>query len=456
MGCITSGIQEFLSDLLDTRLLIIKVTYFMLLAGIVIVWPQLTLHQEELGLTTYHTGICSSVMSFLIILVPLLAGLAGDKLGNYKLLMSTATMVTGIGALLFTFVPSARRSKVTGLNGTTSGSQFGIEISSNFNNGTMTAFEVDSEKLVETFWYYLAVRTLFGMFQSVGYTLFEASVMTQVQERGINYGFQRAWGTLAVIVFSLISGYIIDKTGGFKMIFWVSAVLHIVSAALMLLLTNFKVPTQSLTKEIFKYLCNAEVILLFTALLVAGVFIGYLETFMYRYLFSLGASNILIGLTVTVGAPFELIITLVTSYFVRLMGHAPLIMAGLSAYAVRLVGMSVLIDPWWVLPLEMLESVANGLLFTAAIMYCTVLFPMDTITTFRGIFAVVYFGVGKLLGTAVGSEMREALGDRATFRVLAGTALAFTLIYCFAFCTLRRHTNKTFALKPSLPTKTLS
>nr|XP_053655060.1 uncharacterized protein LOC128704073 isoform X2 [Cherax quadricarinatus] len=424
----TAVLHDFLSDLVDLKLLIIKSIYFTLLAGVVMLWPQLTLHQQQLGLTTYQTGICSSAMSLLTMLVPILAGFTGDKLGNYKVLMSIATAGAGLGAFLFTVVPSANtttvyylangttnNSLVNGMingrdltNGITNGSNLTYETTNLINgkindsdllNGRVTTVKVDPEKLTVTFWSYLVVRLLFGM------------------------------------------------------IFWMSAGLHVVSAGLMLLLTmNFKLPTQSLTREIFRYLLNVEVILLFSAMLAAGVLIGYLETFMYRYLVNLGASSMLVSLTVTVGAPFELLLTLLTSHLVRHIGHAPLIMFGLSAYAVRLVGLSMLVDPWWVLPLEALESVANGLLFTAAIMYCTLLFPMDIIASSRGIFAVVYFGVGKLLGTLIGSEVREVLGDRATFRVLAGIALAFALTYCLAFYTFRRRMSGILDLRTSPPT----
>lgn len=58
-------------------------------------------------------------------------------------------------------------------------------------------------------------------------------------------------------------------------------------------------------------------------------------------------------------------------------------------------GFSFLVDPWWVIPLEILESVSNGLLSTVGVMYCTVLFSLESIASFRGIFAVVYFGVGE-------------------------------------------------------------
>lgn len=52
--------------------------------------------------------------------------------------------------------------------------------------------------------------------QAVSYTLFEAAVMAHSQTHGVDYGFQRAWGTLAVIVSSFLSGYLVTLTGTFR------------------------------------------------------------------------------------------------------------------------------------------------------------------------------------------------------------------------------------------------
>lgn len=54
-------------------------------------------------------------------------------------------------------------------------------------------------------------------------------------------------------------------------IFYVSAALLFLSASLMLLLSlDFKLPTQSLTKDIFGYLRKAEVVMFYSAMLAAG------------------------------------------------------------------------------------------------------------------------------------------------------------------------------------------
>lgn len=61
--------------------------------GIVMLWPQFTIHQEAIGLTKYQTGIIGTVMSAVTIVVPLLAGVIGDKLGDYKVKVKVSVNV---------------------------------------------------------------------------------------------------------------------------------------------------------------------------------------------------------------------------------------------------------------------------------------------------------------------------------------------------------------------------
>lgn len=61
-----------------------------------ILWSQFTIHQEAIGLTKYQTGIVGSVMSAVTIVVSLLGGIVGDKLGNYKVRMRSQPKWMGL------------------------------------------------------------------------------------------------------------------------------------------------------------------------------------------------------------------------------------------------------------------------------------------------------------------------------------------------------------------------
>ncbi|XP_066984656.1 uncharacterized protein [Macrobrachium rosenbergii] len=388
----TEGLKDFANDLINPRLLILKCTYFFLLSAVVILWPQFTIHQKAIGLSEYQTGTIASVTAVATIFFPFIGGFVGDKVGNYRILMATASIITGGIALFFTWVPSANvETPISNFSDATS-SNFSFEVNSSGQANSAT--EVDDDQLKWTFWIYLCVRTAYGE------------------------------------------------------IFYVSAAMQVVTGLLMLGVNiDFKMPALSLTREIFQLLIRPEPLILYGALFAAGMFTGYFETFMYRYLHELGASEILIGMTVTVGAPFEFIMTLVTCNLAKSFGYVPLITFGLAAHGVQFLGFSFLQNPWWVLPLEAIGSAADGFFLTASVTYLAVLFPTENIASFRGLHGIVHYGLGKFLGIVIGGEMKEHLGHVYTSLIWTGLAVLTSVIYCSAHYALEKYRSTNFSTK---------
>ncbi|XP_071534172.1 uncharacterized protein [Panulirus ornatus] len=444
---VKKGFRRFLDDLRDVKTLVIKMTYFLFLAAMVLPWPHFTKHQEALGLTKYQTGIFSTVLSVISIFLPFLGGFFGDKIGNFKVPMSMTTALAGVVVMLFTAIPSAELLP-------TASTSHNLTI----NNSLLTTWddrdeeEMDRVATSTTFWSYLTLRTLYGALTGISFTLYDGAVMAYVQTKGIDYGFQRAWGILAALFCAYVGGLLIHQAGDYSVIFYVAGALHVGTAGLMFFLNmDFKLPAQYLTREILRHVANPEVFIFLGAMLSAGIFSGYLETFMYRYLSSLGASHLLLGLTVTVGAPFGWVLNLVASCLVGLVGHASLLTLGLVALSVKMLGLSVLVDPWWALLLEVLDSLSFELLTTVSVMYCTVLFSNKSITSSRGMITSLNFGLGKLVGTYMGMEIREVLGDRATFRIFGGAALVCAVLYGGSYATLVRRPRPTAHDPPPTP-----
>lgn len=47
-------------------------------------YPYLTIHMRELGINVEETAIMSAVTPFVAIVMPPLAGLVADRIGNFK------------------------------------------------------------------------------------------------------------------------------------------------------------------------------------------------------------------------------------------------------------------------------------------------------------------------------------------------------------------------------------
>ena len=68
----------------------------------------------------------------------------------------------------------------------------------------------------------------------------------------------------------------------------------------------------------------------------AGLFMGYIETFMYRYIYNLGATSTVIALTVVVAAPLEIILNLFSQNISKIIRHSTTISLCLMFYPLRL------------------------------------------------------------------------------------------------------------------------
>ncbi|CAL4095222.1 unnamed protein product, partial [Meganyctiphanes norvegica] len=114
---------------------------------------------------------------------------------------------------------------------------------------------------------------------------------------------------------------------------------------------------------------------------------------------------------------------------IKKIGHPTAIFIGTLAYTVRLLGFSLLTNPWYVMIGEMIEGFGEGVLISAALMYCGTLVPPSSIVSFRGIIGIMYWGFGSIIGALVGGFISEKIGDRLTFRVFAAIGLVIACVY---------------------------
>lgn len=71
-------------------------------------YPYLTIHMRELGINVEETAIMSAVTPFVAIVMPPLAGLFADRIGNFKILLFFFSSLGGAASLLLLLVPVGR------------------------------------------------------------------------------------------------------------------------------------------------------------------------------------------------------------------------------------------------------------------------------------------------------------------------------------------------------------
>ncbi|XP_032528693.2 uncharacterized protein LOC116778779 [Danaus plexippus] len=290
-----------------------------------------------------------------------------------------------------------------------------------------------------TFWAYLAVRVFIGIIGGTSFAMFEGAVIAIVRDQKADYGLQRVYGSLGGMIFSPLSGLLIDYASrgkgytDFRPAFYLYAVLKVLSGGLMMSIDlQFKQPAQNLLADVISVFRNIELVVLFIVCFVMGTAWGYIESFLFWLLQDLGASRSLMGVTITVGGVAGLPLLVLSGPIINKLGHANVLFIGFVFYAIRLLGYSLIYNPWLCLIFEALESVTSSLSFTAAVTYAARLSSTTTDTSVQGLLGGLYYGVGKGAGSLIGGYLMKFVGTRPTYQLFAiGTLVTGCFYYLF-------------------------
>ncbi|CAH0405302.1 unnamed protein product [Chilo suppressalis] len=287
-----------------------------------------------------------------------------------------------------------------------------------------------------TFWAYLAVRVFIGIIGGTAFAMFEGAVIAIVREQRADYGLQRVYGSIGGMISSPLSGLLIDYVSrgkgytDFRPAFYLYAVLKVASGVLMLSIDlEFKQPAQNLLEDVISVFRNIEIVALFIACFIMGTAWGYIESFLFWLLQDLGASRSLMGVTITVGGVAGLPLLVLSGPIIRRLGHANVLFIGFVFYAIRLLGYSLIYNPWLCLIFEALESVTSSLSFTAAVTYAARLSSTTTDTSVQGLLGGLYYGVGRGAGSLIGGYLMKYFGTRPTYQIFAAATLLTGFIY---------------------------
>ena len=290
-----------------------------------------------------------------------------------------------------------------------------------------------------TFWTYILVRTILGGLTAASLMMFEGAVMSTTQELGGDYGVQRFVGNFGAIIFAPLGGYLIDistntssegSTPDFSPAIYIYLALKLMAAFMILFIKlDFKPPRERILNHIGEILKNAEVMMFLVMMVFAGTFWGYIESFLFWYLDDLGASKFLMGWTIAAGMITSLPFLIFSGPITDLIGHMNVIILGMVAYFVRLIGYSFLENPLFVYPYEALEGFTMALMMTSAVTYVAKIGTNKTIPSIMGIMGALFFGIGKGSGSLIGGILMHYFGPRNTFRYFSGNALFCAFVY---------------------------
>ncbi|XP_020290838.1 major facilitator superfamily domain-containing protein 6 [Pseudomyrmex gracilis] len=95
-------------DFRQKELVPLKIIFFVQASTLYVLYPYLTIHMRELGINVEETAIMSSITPLVAMIMPPLAGMLADRIGNFRILLSVFSAFGGLAALLLLLVPIGR------------------------------------------------------------------------------------------------------------------------------------------------------------------------------------------------------------------------------------------------------------------------------------------------------------------------------------------------------------
>ncbi|XP_014475559.1 PREDICTED: uncharacterized protein LOC106744924 [Dinoponera quadriceps] len=108
MLMLKSCFRRISKDFRHKELMPLKLIFFVQASTLYVLYPYLTIHMRELGINVEETAIMSSITPLVAMVMPPLAGMLADRIGNFRIVLSVFSAFGGLAALLLLLVPIGR------------------------------------------------------------------------------------------------------------------------------------------------------------------------------------------------------------------------------------------------------------------------------------------------------------------------------------------------------------
>lgn len=425
--------------LINVPLIPLKIILFCWYAAGACLLPYMTLHMKQLGLTMVEMTAVYALLPIIQLLGTPIAGFMADKTGNYKSVLITSLSTCIFTTLLIQYVVPARKPRDP-------------------NAATANEDNLGEVLYMVTFWLYLFIRIFHQLAVGLSYVLLDTTTIVLAEQHNSSYGRQRFWAIMATGIFSPICGFVIDnlssnvdefgqKINNFNPAFYF---FNVLTALTLIKVSMINVEISALPTNVWKnvrpLLKSANVWIFLFSVFIMGSCWGFLESFLFIHLQKLDAPNYLLGLTVSVGAFVGLPFLYESEWFVNKVGAVQLLLVALSVYFVRLVGYSLLDNPWWCIPYELMEAFTLHLMWVATVRLAYQISPPGMLATLQAVVGGLNFGVGRGFGSLVGGAAIVLYDIRTAFRVIGamalGTAILYGILHYFFLQPLEVHDKK--------------
>uniref|UniRef100_A0A0A1XKW3 Major facilitator superfamily domain-containing protein 6 n=1 Tax=Zeugodacus cucurbitae TaxID=28588 RepID=A0A0A1XKW3_ZEUCU len=304
------------------------------------------------------------------------------------------------------------------------------------------------------FWYFFIMLIVSWIGMAVVVSIGDAICFSILGDRHHLYGNQRLCGSIGFGVFSIIAGVLVDQMSGgsvnkdYTIVFWMTLVILgfdlLASTKLKHTQTHL---SPNILKDVGKMFLSIRCVVFFIWCISIGLCTALIWNFLFMYLDELGEKlegcqnsmktleGIAMGIQCFGG---ELPFFFLSGWILRKIGHINAMSLVLFAFGVRFILYSVLVDPWWVLPIEMLNGVTFGIFYSTMASYASIVAPRGTEATMQGLVGAIFEGVGVSMGSLIAGNLFDAVSGSGTFLIFGIFAFIAFIVHVLVQWYLQR------------------
>lgn len=452
---------------IDRKLLLSKVFYFFYWGAVGSFLPLLGVYFKQLGMSPSQSGTlvgCRPMVEF--VSAPMLGSLA-DKLNRRKTLFIFSLVAWISFTFSFAFIKPAPVSCKKYFLLTKNVPEISKDATVELRDflGPRTAKKtlppepkvknslVFSPNGVHQVFLVLLFLTVIGEFFSApAITLADSATLHILGDQKDKYGKQRLWGSLGWGLSMFTLGFVIDRMKGYEVCgetvsknytpaFYFFFVLMLFALLVATRFSFISKPKESKDRaggglQLLRVLLTFR----YTSFLLIAFFMGcgngLIFTFLYWHLEDLGGPPTLFGVASLIDHISEIVCYFHVEYLIQKIGHVRVLYIGLAGNVLRFVGISLLSNPWYVLPFEILQGITHAAVWASCTSYIGKIAPPEYATSAQGVLQGLHHGLGRGCGAILGGILIHIYNTEVVFRCYGVSCFVMLAIYSTINCVI--------------------
>lgn len=251
------------------------------------------------------------------------------------------------------------------------------------------------------FWAFFMCLITSWVGMAVVVTVGDAICFEMLEDKPHLYGNQRLWGAVGWGSVSIVSGLLVDEFSkgktykDYSVLFYMMLILILMD---MLVSKKLKYTPSRMSSNIIKdvgtLLKSFRVVIFLSWCIVVGLCTALIWNFLFWHLEDLAASEegcdystwikSLEGFAMAIQCfGGELPFFFLSGWILKKIGHINAMSLVLAGFALRFYLYSILTNPWWVLPIELLNGVTFGVFYSTMASYASIVAPPGTEATIQ-------------------------------------------------------------------------